>query len=177
MNKVRDTVAAYLRDLGTFQARQIVRQTGLSRQVVNRQLRRMVVANELVRTGMRRGVRYMAGPGSHLIWEGTARGARRFDTWSELAKAFADFGYIRLSLHGAQLLTRQQARNAVAGLEFRRFLVLDFEDIERATEAFLDELFERHLQPQPINASPSIRAALERVRLLREMNVPAHPED
>lgn len=167
MNKVRSAVDSIVRGGHGFRARQVIQQTGLSRQVVNRQLQRMVLTGELIRMEGPRQVQYRAGPG-YAVWDwGTTRGAESFDFWTALGQKVDCVGYVRLRAYGRHMLKRDQARSALHRLGLHRFLVVDFRGIERASDSFLDELFELHEETEAINAPPEIEASLIRIRALR----------
>jgi hypothetical protein len=174
MHPIRRAVEGILCGRRVFQAKQIVRITGHSRQLVNRHLRRMVVMGELTMRGERRGVYYEAGPGFPWRPQGVARGADPLNVWDRLAEAVPSFAYVRLGLLGPRMHTRAQAQTAVDGLGDKHFLIIDLRDVVYVSEAFAHEVFVAHefrytYPPMPINALPEIERVIERVRRFQQL--------
>ncbi len=169
MHPIRVSVEDLLCAGRSFQARQVVRRTGYSRQLVNRHLRRMVTMGELTVRGERRGVYYSAGPGFPWLLQGVARGADPLDLWERMAAKFERFAYVRLRSLGRRMHTRAQARSAMDGLGDKDFVVIDFAQVDSASEAFAHEVFVEHVYryrhpPMPINMSAGVEVVVERMR-------------
>ncbi len=92
--------------------------------------------------------------------------------WEQLADVLPDFAYVRLVIYGRRFLRRSEAKRICAGLEQKRWVVLDFEDVEEVGEAFAYEmLFVPHwMRFEAINAQRH-RAAFLRARLRHEKQI------
>jgi hypothetical protein len=170
MPSVHDTLLELLVSERVLRVRDVVRASGASRQAALEGLRRLVVSGELVVRGVGRGTCYVRGAGTPTGEHGAVRGAQPGSVWVALAAALPSFAYVALGrAQAGTCRTRAQARALLRNLGAVRHVVLDFEGVERAGDAFLGELLgePREWQLlQPINLRPAVASSLERVQRL-----------
>ena len=105
-------------------------------------LARRVLSGELARTEGPRS-KYIRGPDRGEADGSLARGAHFRGFWKVLVDAYPELVYVALRGLGlTEVRTRQQIRGALRGaMDYRRFLIVDFEGVRFISEAASRELF------------------------------------
>lgn len=169
MERARHAAQQLVQWYGTFRNHQLAQMLGVSRQRCTVILRQLVECGELERVGSNQSSKYRAGPGAGASASGVVRGADARSLWREVAHVLPWFAYVNASLGNVtELRTRQQARNLIAEVELRQWLVVDLSGIDSMTLAFAEELlfanpFRTH-EPIILNARDALADTLERAR-------------
>lgn len=157
-----------LRFGGTFRNKDLAAVLQVSPQYCAVLLRQLVALGEIQRMGRNRGTKYCAGPGLGVEGYGTARGDEDEEgVWHHLAAHVPEFAYARASRTGLlHLRTRNQVKQILLGLERRRFVILDLQDIQTVSFAFADEVVNQwqrwfRMRIETINTNEQVRRMLE----------------
>jgi hypothetical protein len=125
-----------------FRNKHLAEALGVSQTRACQLLASRVLSGELARTEGPRS-QYIRGPDRGEADEGLARGAGSGGFWRELVHAYPEVVYVALRALGLiELRTRQQIRGALRGaMDYRRFLIVDFEGVQFISAAASRELF------------------------------------
>jgi|SRR5229473_761648 hypothetical protein len=143
MRDIEPVIEALLAQRPTgFRNKHLAEALGVSHTRACQLLASRVLSGELQRTEGPRS-QYIRGPDRGEADGSLARGARAWGFWKVLVDAYPKLVYVSLRAVGLiEVRTRRQIRGALRGaMDYRRFLIVDFEGVRFISDAASRELF------------------------------------